>query len=240
MNKRDVFLDEEYWDDQVQIREQAIVEFEKALAHPEATWEDHRRLSFAIFRFHLELLIARYSRGDETALLQQAFPQIIDALDSYHRLRPRETLSFNMFSQYVFAIWLVSLGILFDIDIHSWERLVGLIDNKGEDALFERLVALRTSDCREATKLRYPRPYEPLYQALDVTGNKRDTLISQFLKRYYRGMRHAHWHDSHLSRDAGFFGYWCFELAAFVKMLNISDHSFSDNIYYPRDLVIQS
>jgi hypothetical protein len=34
-----------------------------------------------------------------------------------------------------------------------------------------------------------------------------------------------------------FFGYWAFEAAAVVKMLQIPDSTLLDNPYYPRDLV---
>ena len=49
-------------------------------------------------------------------------------------------------------------------------------------------------------------------------------------------MSGAYWHDSHLNKDTGYFGYWCFELAAFVKALGIPDDAFADNPFYPRDL----
>lgn len=44
-------------------------------------------------------------------------------------------------------------------------------------------------------------------------------------------------HDSHLSDDAGYFGCWCFELAAFVKELKIDVTAFAGNPFYPRDIV---
>ena len=42
--------------------------------------------------------------------------------------------------------------------------------------------------------------------------------------------------NSHLGRDAGLFGYRCFEFAAFLEALGI-DNSFAKNPFYPRDFV---
>jgi hypothetical protein len=83
----------------------------------------------------------------------------------------------------------------------------------------------------------YPEPYGLLLQALDATGEERTQGIQKFLASFYDGMRGAYWHGSHASDDTGFFGYWCFELAAFVKAMAIDDSAFADNRYYPRDLV---
>jgi hypothetical protein len=50
-------------------------------------------------------------------------------------------------------------------------------------------------------------------------------------------MTQVYWHDKHTIKGVGFFGYWCFEVAAFVRKLGINDEPFADNPYYPRDLV---
>ena len=82
-----------------------------------------------------------------------------------------------------------------------------------------------------------PKPYQALLEAVNARGEQQIKLIQKFLSGYYAGMRKTYWYDSHLGENAGFFGYWCFELAAFVKALNIEDSAFSDNIFYPIDLV---
>jgi hypothetical protein len=83
----------------------------------------------------------------------------------------------------------------------------------------------------------YPRPYGPLRDALDASGDEQSQKLTEFLDGWYDGMEAAYWHGSHTGSDAGYFGYWCFELAAFVKQLGINDSTFADNLYYPSDLV---
>ena len=64
-------------------------------------------------------------------------------------------------------------------------------------------------------------------------------LTDRFLAVYYDGMQDAYWHNTHLSDDSGYFGYWCFELAAFVRELRINDATFADSAFFPRNLVHQ-
>ncbi len=115
-------------------------------------------------------------------------------------------------------------------------QLLNLIDQKGDDGLFDRLAALRTSEHSTTNQLRHPNPYLPLYESLDKEGEARKQSVDEFLKKYYQGMKATYWYDSHKKANGSFFGYWCFELAAFVKKINIDDASFADNIFYPRDL----
>lgn len=240
MKQRDTFLPKEYWTREVQSRGEWISKHEMTVTAPSTSHEHRVALRYSIFSEHLELLIARYSQGEELGALRRAFPAVIDALNAYHDEPGHRAFDFHTIYAYVDALWLVSLAILLVIDQDDLERLIALIGNDGHDALYDRLTALCIPRCLATTKLLHPRPYEFLYSALDTHGNDRDQMITRFLKGYYRGMRRTHWHDRHLYPTTGFFGYWCFELAAFVKALRIPDQSFADNIYYPRDLVTWS
>lgn len=233
MVKRDTFRGQEYWDGHVQFLVSVIPKHEAQLAARDVVPERRYVARYAIFRDQLKLLIARYSRGEDIVELRHALPDIIAALAAYFDEPGYRPVDFEQLDNYVEVLSIVSLAILLDASQHDLERLLGLIDNEGQDALFERLAERPVSSI-----LLYPRPYEFLYRALDTEGQERDQLIKEFLSRYYRGLRHTYWHNTHLlPKGGGFFGYWCFELAAFVKVLHIPDQSFADNVYYPRDLV---
>lgn len=47
----------------------------------------------------------------------------------------------------------------------------------------------------------------------------------------------AYWYNSHLSPNDTYCGYWCFEIAALVKIFKINDTKLRDNQYYPYNLV---
>jgi hypothetical protein len=235
--KREVFKDQAYFDHYVEYRSQQRIPNYRAKADAsDSDSRDRRRLYYAIFRETLHLLIARYSRGEDISALRESFPQVVDALADYQAEQGYEPFDFQNLDDYVRALWLISLAQLLDIEDGCIDRLLRLIDQDGQDTLFERLVALKMPGRSFDLMLIHPKPYALLYESLDAQGEKRDSLINKFLKQYYPSMESTYWHDTHLKDQAGFFGYWCFELAAFVKGLQIDDTAFADNQYYPCDL----
>lgn len=61
--------------------------------------------------------------------------------------------------------------------------------------------------------------------------------LNKFLKKWYKNLSAAPWHDTHKSQG-GYFGYWSFEAASAVVLLEIEDDSsFHQYKYYPKDLV---
>jgi Domain of unknown function (DUF1911) len=116
-------------------------------------------------------------------------------------------------------------------------RAAGVLGNAGRDRVFDQLLALRALVDGLTTTLMYPTPYRPLRDALDAGSDEQARLILEFLDGWNDGMAPAYWQGSHTGADAGYFRYWCFELAAFVKELGIRDAAFADHLYYPRDLV---
>ncbi len=236
MRKREAFGEPAYFDDYVAGATQSILLFEAKAKAPDTKPAHRRRLCYTIFREKLQLLIARYSRGEDNSVLQAMFPQVVAALTDYHSEDAYEPFDFQNLDDYVRALWLVSFAILFDAGDQCVNQLYLLINQEGQDALFDWLVALCVSGYSATSSLLYANPYAPLYSALDATDKERNRLIDQFLKQYYEGMRTTYWHNTHLKEQTGFFGYWCFELAAVVKMLQIDDSTFANNLFYPRDL----
>ena len=188
----------------------------------------------------MEQLITRYSRGEAVHTLRGSFPEIVEALSACQREPRNKGFDFGELDAYVYALWLVSLGFLLDIDETLIRTLLKELGNEGTDALFERLVSSKISGRPNSKLLVHPNPYQILLEAANSKGELQIQLIQKFLSGYYTGMRQTYWHDSHLGEDAGFFGYWCFELAALVKVLGINDDAFSHNVFYPVDLVRSS
>jgi len=233
--KRSPYMDQEYFDTWVDYDEKAIQKFESTISDPSTSETQRRRLRYTISRRRLELLLSRYSRGEGIDILCRSFPRIVSSMEEYHSEERHEPIDFRALTNYVSSLWLVSLAILCDADAETMQRLLRVIDNEGRDELFERLVALRVPGRSVPNGLMHPNPYRPLLDAVNSTGDNREKNIREFLKIYYKGMKGTYWYDSHKKLDAGFFGYWCLELAALVKGLGIDDRSFSDNPFYPRD-----
>ena len=205
--KRETFKEQSYFDEKVQSRKEWVEKFEALIANPETTPEHRRQLLHTVFQERLQLLITRYSRGESVSPLAQDFPKIISALAAYNFVEGHAPFSFEEFDAYVYALWLVALAILLEVEDEQLQALLRELNNEGRDVLFERLVALRFPGRPQATTLMYPNPYQPLLEALDASEEQQASLICEFLKNYYKGMRRAYWHDSHLGEDAGFFGY---------------------------------
>ena len=50
-------------------------------------------------------------------------------------------------------------------------------------------------------------------------------------------MKPAAWYNNDQGGEGAYYGYWCFEAALVVRLLDIDDSSFRDNVYYPKDMV---
>lgn len=202
---------------------------------------------FQIFVERYELLIEKYSRGDDLDELRSMLPEVVA---DWERARRTELEVFNAdemhrrhgfaanFDAYSLALWMVSIALCLEAEAPLLRRIIDLVGNEGEDRLYERLVATRVAGRKAATALLYPRPYEMLEAAIDEQDHvDRDRLMLRFLKAWYPGMRKAYWHDAHKGKDGGgYFGYWCFEAAGVTRTFGFDDTAWRDDPYYPKDL----
>jgi hypothetical protein len=203
---------------------------------------------FQIFIYRYELLIAKYSSGDNLDDLRPMLPELIEAWEWARReelkvftdaeMHRRHGFDVNL-SAYNLALWMVSIFICLQTDAPLFDRLLALIGNEGEDQLYERLVATQRPGRKAADKLLYPKPYLPLYQAIDPQPKaERDKRLAKFIGTWYAGMKGTYWHDSHKGKDGGgYFGYWCFEAAGVVRAFELDDTVMRDSVYYPKDMV---
>jgi hypothetical protein len=232
---RDTFKDQAYFNRQIRRITVSIDQLRALIAAQETEPEHRQRLRYTLFRRELERVVAGYSSGEPPDALRARLPSVVCALSEYQG--QGSVRDFGYFDAYVQALWIASLAILLEIPATDFQTAVDVLDNEGRDALFDRLVALRKPRHHSAGEVMYRDPYQSLRLALDASGEVRTRLIQEFLQRYYPGMSSTYWHNSHLSDETGYFGYWCFELAAFVKALGIADDAFADHPFYPRDLV---
>jgi hypothetical protein len=203
---------------------------------------------FTIFQKHYELLIERYCRGDDLKELRPMLPELIEAWEWARReelkvfteaeMHRRHGFDVNL-DAYNLALWMVSIFICLQADAPLFDRLLALIGNEGKDQLYERLVATQRPGRKPADKLLHPKPYLPLYRAIDPQPKaERAKFLDKFISAWYAGMKGTYWHDSHKGKDGGgYFGYWCFEAAGVVRAFKLDDTVMRDSVYYPKDLV---
>jgi hypothetical protein len=238
MEKREPLMDQGYFDRWVAYRRERIREMEAKVAASSAPPANKARYRFSIFREHYQLLILRYSQGESVAALAEFFPRVVESLEAYEPADGAPRIDFReSVDDYVTALWLVSLALLFEADDELFGRLLSLNGNEGRDQLYERLVAARAADRRPARELLYPKPYKLLLDAADAPAGERAGPVAELLRVWYPSLKDAYWHESHRGPDGGgFYGYWCIEAAGAVKAFGIDDASFRDMRYYPKDL----
>jgi hypothetical protein len=210
-----------------------IKDFEETVK-TKTTNEDKGRLSYAIYLEHISLLMSKYSIGEPISEVKKEYSSLLSSLYEYVKYRKSFSGFQKSLETYVEALWLVSLGLLFDIDRKEFTKITDIIGNEGEDQLYELLVSKKIDGRKKSDKLCFSKQYSTLYEAMIEKESKK---VLKFLDKYYSGMKSCYWHDRHESDDSGFFGYWCIELAAVVKFFGIDDSSFKDNMYYPKDLI---
>lgn len=241
MEKREPLMDQAYFDRWVAYTRGNLADMEATIAASNAPAANKARYRYSIFREHYEHLILRYSQGESVAALAEFFPRVVESLEAYEPVGGEKRIDFReSVEAYESALWLVSLALLFEVDDELFGRLLDLLDNEGEDELYERLVAARAPGRREARALLYPKPYKLLLRAADAPAGEREQFVAEFLRVWYPSMKDAYWHETHKGAErpdgGGFFGYWCIEAAGAVKAFDIDDTTFREMRYYPKDL----
>jgi|GEM_PF-714948 len=79
-------------------------------------------------------------------------------------------------------------------------------------------------------------PYIYLHNYI-VNRNQSSKNLDSFFVNFYGAFKGNTWHDSHIKDKKAFFGYWAISVAAIVQKLNLDDHFFMDQMFYPRDLI---
>ncbi len=251
MVRQDFIFDENYFTKWISYKLRRIPESVARTEQPPADPKYRAQYIFTIFITRYELLIEKYSRGDDLHELRAMLPDIVDGWEWARReelkvfdapqMRRRHGFAVNL-DAYSLALWLVSIAICLQADDALLARLVALIGNAGEDRLYERLIAHRVPGRPVATTLCWPKPYQMLYDAIDERDPAdRVRLMRRFLAAWYPGMKPTYWHDNHKGVDGGgYFGYWCFEAAGVARVFGFDDAGWRDNPYYPKDLAAYS
>ncbi len=73
------------------------------------------------------------------------------------------------------------------------------------------------------------------FNALLKSENKAE-ILKEELEIWYDKHSDAYWYNSHESKSNTYCGYWCFEIAALVKIFDIDDMSLRKNQYYPYEM----
>jgi Domain of unknown function (DUF1911)/Domain of unknown function (DUF1910) len=198
---------------------------------------------------HLDVVFLEYCAGQPVAQMKDSLLQAIDAFD---RNMESETpaivfADLSIQTYYVDALWLLSLAKLLGLGDAQVERVANIYaadeTNDGADELFELILAKLGRKSFEAEGLIHEDPYQLLLDCIKAEPEARPALMTQFLKRWFKGQKECDWWGSHINRrgtpvlDTGFFGYWAFEAALVTYLWDIDDSTYRDLPHYPKDLI---
>ena len=141
---------------------------------------------------------------------------------------------------YIYMLWIISLGILLETDKKNIERLKKIVDKKNvNDAVIDFLLCASDIGYTNMTNRYYKEnPYAKTREIIELaqTDKKEASkrLQTYMEKEWFKGHYDYEWKNAH--KEPGYVGYWSFETAALVKILELDDRSLKDNNHYPYDL----
>lgn len=201
---------------------------------------DERITEILAYRFEtaFQLTIANYSSGSAKADVQVNLLNSIDAFEQGFKWEGFE----NTYGGYDEMIWMVSLGILCDIDLADFKRITAILKRDGvEDALLNFLIKSKQPDWNQrGSYIIQKSPYGGLEKIISETDETKgiERLKTYLSKEWYKGHDDAAWHDSHKNTKVNsYFGYWAWETSALVKVKGWDDSTLQDTLYYPYDAV---
>ncbi|EJQ53075.1 hypothetical protein IEI_02063 [Bacillus wiedmannii] len=174
---------------------------------------------------------AMYSLGEDISTMEAYFYNALDDLE--------QTGTNNV--GYIYMLWMISLGILLETDKKNIERLKKIVDKKNmNDAVIDFLLCASDIGYTKMTNRYYKdNPYAKTREIIELaqTDKKEASkrLQTYMEKEWFRDHYDYEWKNAH--KEPGYVGYWSFETAALVKILELDDTNLKDNNHYPYDLV---
>lgn len=145
--------------------------------------------------------------------------------------------------RYVELLWLLSLSVCLDIDEARFEQLIEIkTKNNISDAIADFIAASRKKALPpQSEQLLFPVPYQSLLEVIKLAATDKHKSVErlrQYLeKEWYTGHSDSGWYDSHKSKEDTYAGYWSWESAALVKILQLDDQLLKGQRYYPYDIL---
>lgn len=198
-----------------------------------------RGVQYTLIREHVYYINACYSRGYKLKDIKKIFEEeLLYYLFSYHQSPAYQPWDFSDCEMYLEAVWIMDWAILFDLSPNNLRKIAEIIGQVHQDAFFDALIGYQQKD----TPTLYPDAYQPLVNLLNnhknLDSESKTALSIQFLRSYYYELLYqVWWYNTHVELEKRFFGYWAWSMASVVKLTQIDDIQFADNMFYPRDLV---
>ncbi|KPC51077.1 PoNe immunity protein domain-containing protein [Amantichitinum ursilacus] len=253
----------EYWEEWIEHAKSRVVKTALQLSQPSGNPAYRPQYVYDIARGHWEDILRQYSAGREIRTLSSQFEALIDRWEtsvelgksvySEERQYTRNAWKVNL-DHYIVCFWLVGLALALNLSEELWLRLLALIGNEGEDKLLDMIIASRQPNRAIGDALCHPKPYSRLLAAIEASPADQPTLLLEFINHWHSELdrpakkgnapatamyERPYWHrfgDDNFEGGA-YFGRWCVEAIAAVKVFDLDDSLCLGHPNYPGDLL---
>jgi len=197
----------------------------------------------------IEILIARYSRGDSVVEIRKELSTLLNIMHEYWlphvaclKDRKGNLLNVYILDCHIYMRWLLSLGIVLDISDEDFKILTDFLERDAiKDALYDFLIASRVENWEISDNIALQKPKNRIYEIMHIQDKAEcEKNIKIYLaKEWYGTYKYFGFYNNHKKPESMwlFYGYWAFEVASIVKIKGLDDSSFRDNKYYPDRLL---
>lgn len=226
---RDQIRNKEYFIEYIEEEKARIASFENKIKAKEIPNERIKIVKFKISSIKLFLIIAKYSSGIGINEIKKDFELLVNEMDD-----------FLLNEEYINNLWILSLGILLNIETKLFLKITDSIDKcKMQDWLLGYLCHYNAGQKKQQTNaLLFSDPYKDLQDITNCEDSQREEKLKKYVEnKWYKGHKDCGWYNSHKDNSNTYFGYWSLEAGAIAKTIGINDASLINSKYYPFDLV---
>ena len=204
----------------------------------------HRsRVSWGVALDKFEYATLEYSAGNDLAFCATLMQEALAELERHKNQFPHKSFFYWEPDSFQFLLRSMSFAVLSGKPeaLPTIVRMLGKNPQDHDDPLLSMLLArLGYIGLPRLDHLAFPKPYQPLYDAIKGDGvspskEARQASLAQYLRGWYKGMKECYWYNTH--KKSVFVGYWAFEAALVTLLYDLDDSSYSHMLYYPKDLV---
>lgn len=215
----------------------------------ESSGEEQRWCGIAQTRWHLMCLY--YTAGEPIEQMAEALEGVVEARERQSKAAGEAwegpdfpTVIGGPEESYLKPLQFIGLAYL----LHRRDllpRIAQLMEgsdgaDRGIDSTYEKLLSFN-DPTRTQPGVYINEDYLDFQNAWYEKNTKEEALadLTAYLKDWYSPIHEDQsWHNSHTEEDSfGYCGYWAFEAAALVYLLDLDDTSLHKFLYYPKDLV---
>ncbi len=216
------------------IRTQEEPESNDDLAYPEKVFAVQELIEIST-----EYLIALYSVGYSKKSLQKVYLEIIDYIREFIRLVYTPLLGYEDSNWVFISDWtafnLASIAVCIDAPIKEAREMCQFMQYQHSSPFFGKICSYFQIQAHSFPEKNLTKKINKVIEQPNPTLQKEE--LQNYMTNWYQDQEEYDyaWYDSHDGLSTIYFGYWAFEVAAVVIMLDLDDSSFRDHEYYPKD-----